>query len=225
MLNLKRNREKWQKMNRTIKILVLMLSMAFFGNSAQALVLDFETLHPQTYMPLNGSNYGGLTWDADIYAVTQDLYHGWWNNSTDFTSGDVAVFNGCGTMEVGIQGSVYDFNGAFFSYWSNNDQYFKYSSSTITMTGYASGVKVGSVSYALTNEFIYYSAEFLDIDTLVLTSSGSSAWWLMDNMTINAPRTDSAAPVPEPSTALLLGTGLWALVAARRKAIPNKKSA
>ncbi len=212
-------------MNRTIKIFALMISMAFFGNSAHAIVLDFETLASQGIMSLDGTNYGGLTWDANIYSVTLDAYHKFSNNSTDFASGDVAVFNGCGTIEVGVQGPVYDFNGAFFSYWSENDQFFEKSSSIITMTGYASGVEVGSVSYTLTNEFIYYSAEFMDIDTLVLTSSGSHAWWLMDNMTINAPRTASVATVPEPSTALLLAAGLWAVAAARRKAIFSKKPA
>ena len=207
-------------MIKSIKLGIFILMIALFANPAQALVLDFEALYSPSPQSIGGSAYGGLEWDANLTTISETTYNSLWYNSVAFPSGDVAVFNSFGTLGISIQGQTYDFNGAYFSSWKNVD----YGSASITMTGFASGDEVGSVTYALSDTFEYYSAEFLNIDTLVLTSSGSNAWWLMDNFTINEPRAVSASPVPEPATALFLGAGVLGLITARRKELANQKS-
>lgn len=185
---------------------------------ASALVLDFEGQGFGNSDTLQGSGYGGFAWDSNIYSFTENTYNSFFNNNVDFTSGDIAVFNGAGYLSVAVSNSNFSFNGAYFTSWSQNDADFSSSSTTISMIGYLGGSQVGSVTYDLTNDFQYYSAEFDNVDSVVFQSSGASRWWLMDNMTVNENN-----PVPEPTTMLLFGTGLLGLIGYNRKRF-NKKS-
>lgn len=177
-----------------------------FGSLANATLLTFED-HPS---PIP-AGYGGLTWNRNLAVIPSASYR-WWGNTYPPPSGDYVVANNA-RLSISITSAAdFNFNGAYFAAFGQNNLPVSWTSTEITIEGYNNGSLVDSVSAALAADaFGWVQADLLGVDELRLISnaqgtSGAGTWWLMDNFTLN-----ESSPVPEPTTVLLFGTGLAAL--------------
>ncbi len=200
---------------------LLLIALLLLPGLAQATPLEFE-FGTQTQQLLSsvsgtGSSYGGVNWDSRWAVLSQADYQYNWGNTLAFPSGDQVLFNGYGSPDLTIYGENMTVAGAWFAPWdTDNGWYDPYSAHAVTMDGYdASGALVGSATLSLDpSGFRYLAADFGPIDTLhIRTDSQSARWLLMDNFYVTMPTqqilTDTtAATVPEPSTWVLLFSGL-----------------
>ncbi len=162
-----------------------------------ALTLDFEEQSFVNEQFLQGTGYGGFTWDANIVAMENSFYRSNYGNTIDFPSNDIAVVNGYGTFAVSIsRNEPFDFIGAYFSAFATDDQMASYSSTSVTLKGYNGATLVGASTFTLSPTFSFFSANFSSINRLELQSSGNDQWWIMDNFEYKLPNT----VVPEPQT-------------------------
>lgn len=127
--------------------------------------------------------------------------------------------------ESQIVGSHYTTGNPFYSYMINNSQWY-YSKLTITPDQkysfflYANGFEGTSGSQLLdTNSGVIANNEWANIGNAKIFASigdnrypGYDQWYKLGEVSY-----DSAAPVPEPATILLFGTGIAGLVASRRR--------
>jgi hypothetical protein len=197
-------------------VLAFFVLALFAAPVAQAITLSFDDL-PTT------QNQGGQRWD-DVPASYGGLNWAGWEvaNGADYKSvygssytsspGNFA-YNADGVLGVAIAGNLFNFLGADFSTWAQNDAFQSFSSKTVTVEGYRDATLVNSDSWNLvSNAFVLHSfTGFDNIDTLVIKSDGSGRWFAMDNFEY------TSAAVPEPATILLLGLGLFGLLGLRRR--------
>jgi len=187
-----------------------------FAGATGATVLTFDDISAaQTGTIADG--YGGLDWDNMGYLNGSSHAPGsGYDNGT--VSGDYVAANLWASVAT-VSDSLFDFNGAFFTgAWNDG------------LNINIQGLNNGSAIFNTTIQVDHYGptwfeANFVGIDQLVFNSyggthvvtGGAGEHFAMDNFTFN-----ETAPVPEPSTILLMGAGLLGLVGYNRKR-SNKK--
>ena len=194
----------------------MMLLGATAASYATVLTFDEILTGGDNEMPIY-DGYGGLTWD-NIWATDGDI--NWFGVPTGYFYGTVSgtnvAFNGDG-LSAAVSDSLFDFTGAYLTGAWNNGL-------SIQVRGYRGGIveydRTVVVDSTAPNffRFDYAGVDRLTFDSFGGTNAGFGGegyHFVMDNFTFN-----EAAPIPEPSTILLLGAGLVA-VAYLRKGVKN----
>lgn len=192
-------------------ILIALGAILACPNSSAVYVLGFEEFAQEEY--LNGSDYGGFNWgnpeEQDWQAETDSHFMGVYHNSYGAPEGTRAVHNSGIVSVVVDDDTSFDFIGAYFTAWGWSNAWWQYASRDVTVEGYRNGQLVDSAHLDLRpNGYDWLQADIYGIDELIIYNDGVSdeRWWLMDSFTYD---TQAESPVPEPSTMLLLGGGLF----------------
>ncbi len=191
------------------KFFVMMVAVALlvFGTAAgaKATVLTFDDISTSSSGIPILDGYGGLNW-ANMWVLDSSSRVDGYKNGT--VSLDNVAFNGFGDMATVTSVSSFDFSGAYLTgAWTNG--------LSIDVFGYSGAILLYSQTVVVdTLAPTWFGFNYLGIDKLTFNSYGGSGGtqFAMDNFIFNG-----AAPVPEPSTMILLGAGLVGLVVFRKK--------
>ena len=157
-------------------------------------------LIPATYAGFQWSPYGEVDgWNVGYGPDYKTVY----GNTYNPPSANNFAYNS-GLQITSVSDGLFNFVGAYFSTWAQNNSFQSYSSRTVTVKGYNGITLVGSTTWNLSsNSYNWYAANFQGIDKVEFLSDGAGCWWTMDNFTYD--------PIPEPGTILLLGSGFIGL--------------
>lgn len=191
----------------TRKLAIRWLACLLFlvlASGAEAIVLTFDDVpgaNADIWDNPIPAGYGGLNWSQ--FNVLHESLHPGTGYEYGVVSGEWVAFNFQNNMAV-VSDGLFDFNGAWItSAWDSTD--------ILTVQGFLDGNLLYSIDLVINNLTpTWLQADFFGVDTLTFDSAGYH--FAMDNFTFN-----EGAPVPEPSTLLLLGAGIVGLAVYRKK--------
>lgn len=210
---------------------------------AKATIINTIDFHDLTDNTLVQPTYQGFNWSGNWEVVSNSRYQGDYGNSYGAPFSPNAVTNHCAVDGLDPNGinymtvasdTLFNFVGASFTGFADHNGVWSqpiyddvtgeetgstnYTSSTITVTGYHSdgSVESAKIPALSTTGYDFLNANFANVNRLTFQTDQPGTQWLMSNFQF------STAPVPEPSTYVMMGLGIIALgVVGQRK----KKSA
>lgn len=199
----------------------MLFSILVTATMASAITLTFDDISSAEIGTIpNG--YGGFNWSefGFIDGSTPSRAGSGYDNGS--ISGDYVAFNKWGDVAT-VSNTTFNFNGAYFvGAWEDG--------LNINISGFFNGnLKYQETLVVDTISPTWFQADYMEIDSLIFSSYGGTPHprlggfgdhFAMDNFTFN-----EVAPVPEPATVLLFGTGLAGIgfVVSCRKKRPTKK--
>ncbi len=201
-------------MKKLLRFFCVMLFFLGITGMAKAYVVTFEDLNEAPgwvgYATL--SDYEGIDWNNDgglVLGQNGDVFGTNYPQSgygVGLISGVVNVHSPSSHVYVDWLGEgTYNYNGAWFtSAWSDQEIFF---------AGWANDTQIYTSQHfqITTTQPLWIELNWTGIDRLGIMHTGSQ--WVMDDFTFNEP----IDPVPEPTTMILLATGLIGLAGFRRK--------
>lgn len=182
--------------------LVLIVTLFVFAGGVHATVLTFDDIPSPISQMAVPNGYGGFSW-SQVNILHKNVAASGSGYKNGLVSGDWVAYNNFDNLAV-TSGAMFDFTGAWFtSAWDD--------ANTLVVKGYVGTVEQFSASVGIVKaQATWIQLDFMGIDKLTLDTTGTQ--FVMDNFTIN-----ESAPVPEPSTLILLGAGIAGLVWSRNK--------
>ena len=217
------NKKDWTSVAARLLALLIVLAAA---TAASASTIDFESFAPSCPTSSSFSSVSGFTFSSNWVTECNGDYLTGWGNTAGAPSGVVAAGNSYAGGTDGVtmsRSQPFDLIGGMASSFLVNDG-FDYvtpmSSGSLLIEGYLFGAFINSLhvtfdpppgggapgyqgfgSIAGVNELRFFSS--FDQDPSAVAGPD---YWLIDNLQLND-ATGPGAPVPEPSTLLLLASG------------------
>ncbi len=197
---------------RKIFYLCLLVFFSITGVSGAA-VLTFDDISRTDFWEYIPDGYGGFDWDkAGVISRYENSASGYYSGTV---SGDYAAFNPYAKIITVSRPSLFDFTGIYVTSAF-------YSFQEILFTGYSDGTELyqatvtAGYSAPVWTDFSFYGVDTLIIQTVSDTDPRTyiDNYFALDNLTWE----EHTAPVPEPSTLILLAAGLVTGIAGRRRA-------
>ena len=168
----------------------LLFFAAFPSISLAETTINFDDLAvpvPPGWIELPPS-YEGLEW-SPLWEVEDELFfQSVYYNTYFFPSGSNAASNGGGVESVAVaSSSPFVLNSLWVSTWAAYNDFYFYSSRTLTIEGYYGDILVGSSTINLSaDKFDFWEPGITSpIDRLVFKNDGGDLrWWLMDDLFI-----------------------------------------
>ncbi|MDD5132406.1 MAG: PEP-CTERM sorting domain-containing protein [bacterium] len=191
-------------MKKLFVLLLCLVSLATSVVAASAMVIDFESLYPgyEAQDIAIPSGYQGFNWSQAVLGITKYEIPG--SGYEYGTIGNASIYTGWAN-DISFSNGSFDFNGAYITAaWDVTE--------SVVVEGWKNSSLLYSNTITTYNDKAYwFDFNFDDVDTVWFKPSGNHL--CIDNITVN----EGVAPIPEPGTMMLLGTGLAGMLALRRK--------